>query len=314
MGTVAWDRRSVLRLAAVGGLATGLAGRAALPAEARGRTFDLAGPARTLYTGAELPSVTVQQSISFDAAGDRLFVAQLRSGSPGAAGDLQIHEVTRNGAVLGTMTLLGHGHGVSFATETVRGRLLLWTEGDARDNGYGTVLNRFTWHAGRTLERDDSRQQTFLPVPEGIECTCDIDHRHRRMAVRYHTTAGKRIAIMDLDQVARGEAPDRLADFPQPEMGTFQGYALHGDDLYTIDGNNYSDTNPLPGNTYLSRIDWRTGELQERVLNQTAAELEFREPEGIAIGGALSKRPRLYFGFASEGSGARRSNVFVLNR
>lgn len=59
MDTKLWDRRSVLRVAALGGLATAGVGAAAAPASARPKSFDLRGPARTLYTGAPLTSTTV---------------------------------------------------------------------------------------------------------------------------------------------------------------------------------------------------------------------------------------------------------------
>jgi hypothetical protein len=308
-----WDRRSVLRLAAIGGVATAVGVRTARPAAASAERFDLTAPARTLYAGAPLSSVTIQQSFAFDPEDDRLFVAQLLAGSPGSAGDLRINELDRHGRLVGAMTLLGYGHAVSFATQPVRRGLYLWTEGEANGNGYGTVLKRFRWEDGATLARDDPRAVTFRPVPEALETTCAIDHARGRMAVRYHTEAGKRIAIMKLSDVAAGGAPDRYADVAQPAgLGTFQGYALHGDDLYTIDGNSYSDTNPYPGNTYLSRIDCRTGELIERVHCRAADDLDFREPEGVAVGSSPSGAPRLYLGFASGVGGDRRSNLYYL--
>lgn len=212
------------------------------------------------------------------------------------------------------MTLLGYGHAVSFGVHRARpGRIELWIEGAANANGYGTVLKQVPWRHKAILERDDPRAKTHRLVPEALEYTCAIDHRHDRMAVRYHTAAGKRVAIFPLREVLRGRAPDRVADFAQPAgLGTFQGYALDGDDLYTIDGNSYSDDNPYPGNTYLSRIDCRTGELLERVHNRTADTLVFREPEGLAMG--PHGRPRLYLGFASGESGDRRSNLYYLQR
>ncbi|WP_147915235.1 teichoic acid biosynthesis protein C [Ruania zhangjianzhongii] len=314
MDTKLWDRRSVLRVAALGGLTAGVVGGAALPASARPKRFDLSAPAQTLYSGAPLSSVTVQQAFAFEPRFGRLFVAQLLAGSPGTAGDLRISEMSTDGQVLGWMTLLGYGHAVSFGVHRTRtGGLDLWVEGEANQNGYGTVLKQVPWQHDAVLDRDDPQAKTHRPVPEALEYTCAIDHRHRRMALRYHTDAGKRLAIVPLAEMLRGEVPERIADFPQPEgLGTFQGYALDGEDLYTIDGNSYSDTNPYPGNTYLSRIEWRTGELVERVHNLTADSLDFREPEGLAIG--PNRRPWLHLGFASGETGDRRSNLYFLDR
>lgn len=89
---------------------------------------------------------------------------------------------------------------------------------------------------------------------------------------------------------------------------------MDGDALYTLDGNSYSEDNPVPGNTYLGRIHWRTGELVERVHNVTGVELDFREPEGLAIEYPRHAPPRLYLGFASGVVGDRRSNIYYLQR
>ncbi len=309
MASVTWTRRRLLGAAGVTGLAVaGWSG--ARTASAGPRSFDLSSPAQALYTGATLASATVQQSFTVDPENNRLFVAQLKAGSPGVAGDLHVSEVDRRGRLLGAMALLGYGHAVSFAAQPFRGGTYLWTEGEANANGYGTVLKRFAWKNGATLSRDDSRATTFRPVPEALETTCAIDHVAGRMAVRYHTSAGKRVAIFRLADVAAGGAPDRLVDIAQPPgLGVFQGYALHGSDIYTLDGTAYGDTNPPPGNAYLSRIDTRTGELADRVLTQAGPDLTYREPEGMAIGPDGS---RLYFGFASGESGARRSNLFYV--
>lgn len=314
MGTRIWDRRNVLRAAIAGGAVAAGVGGVAGSAAARPPSFDLSAPARTLYSGAPLSSTTVQQAFAFEPRTGRLFVAQLLAGSPGTAGDLRISEMSAAGRVLGWMSLLGHGHAVSFGVHrSRRDGLELWIEGEANSNGYGTVLKQVPWQHGATMDRDDPHARTHHPVPEALEYTCAIDHRHGRMALRYHTDAGKRLAIVPLSQMLRGETPERIADFAQPEgLGTFQGYALDGDDLYTIDGNSYSDTNPHPGNTYLSRIDCRTGELVERVHSLTADSLDFREPEGLAIGPL--RQPRLYLGFASGGAGDRRSNLYFLDR
>ena len=315
MNTKLWDRRNALRLGALGGLAASVLGAGALPASARPRFFDLRTDARTLYTGAPLSSETIQQSFAFDPDRGRLFVAQLLAGSPGKAGDLRVTEMDRRGRILGWMTLLGYGHAVSFGVHRGRRGLDLWIEGRVNDNGYGTVLKQVPWRHGTTLDQDDPQAYDHLPVPGAMEYTCAIDHQHRRMAIAYWSGVDKRVAVLPLEEVLRGRAPDPIADFARPEgLGTFQGYALDGEALYTLDGNSYSDTTPTPGNTYLGRIDWRSGELVERVHNRTALDLDFREPEGLAIEYSRHRPPRLYLGFASGVVGDRRSNIYYLER
>lgn len=310
-----WNRRGVLRLGVLGGLAPGLLGAGAVPASARSRSFNLGTKARRLYTGARLSSTTIQQSFAFEPDHGRLFTAQLLAGSAGNAGDLRITEMDRLGRIRGWMTLMGYGHAVSFGVHHGRHSLDLWIEGNVNDNGYGTVLKQVPWQRGATLSQDDPRATNHQPVPNALEYTCAIDHWHGRMALCYWSGDDKRVAILPLGDVLHDRVPDPIADFSRPGgLGTFQGYALDGNDLYTIDGDSYSDTNPPPGNTYLARISWRTGELIERVHNVTGVALDFREPEGLAVQYPRHGRPRLYLGIASGEVGDRRSNLYYLER
>lgn len=308
-----WDRRGALRLGALGGVA--LAATGVRPAWAGSAGFDLGADADPLYTGASLSSETIQQSFTFEPVSGRLFVAQLLAGSPGVAGDLRVTEMDRQGQVMAWMTLLGYGHAVSFGVHRGQRGLDLWIEGRVNANGYGTVLKQVPWQHDVTMDQDDPRTVDHQPVAGAKEYTCSIDHRHNRMAICYWSGEDKRVAILPLQEVLRGRAPEPIADFVRPDgLGTFQGYALDGDDLYTIDGNSFGDTNPPPGNTFLGRIDWRSGTLAERVHNSTALDLSFREPEGLAIEYPSGGRRRLYLGFASGEIGDRRSNLYYLER
>lgn len=308
-----WDRRGALGLSALGGLALVAAGTN--PARASSQGFDLGEDARELYQGARLSSETIQQSFAFEPASGRLFVVQLLAGSAGADGDLRVTEMDRQGRIRGWMTLLGYGHAVSFGVVRGRRGIELWIEGRVNDNGYGTVLKQVPWQHDTVLDQDDPLTTDHQPVPDAQEYTCAIDHRHGRMAICYWSGEEKRVTVLPLREVLRGRVPVPIVDFVRPEgLGTFQGYALDGDDLYMIDGNSYGDTNPPPGNTFLSRIDWRTGELVERIHNTTAVDLSFREPEGLAIEYPRSGRRRLYLGFASGEIGDRRSNLYYLER
>jgi hypothetical protein len=314
------SRRRLLGLGGAGLTVVALSQATAAPAMGKKSSrFDLTADARTLYLHAQLASVTVQQSFTFDIENDRLFVAQLLAGTPGSAANLIISEMSKDGALLGSMILRGYGHGVSIAAQPVDGKTYLWTEADANTGGWGTRLARFEWQDGADYERDAGEVTKFQPVPEALETTCAIDPVHETMVVRYHTSAGKRLAWFTLREInqalANGCVPERLADFPQPPgLGTFQGYAVVDDYLYVYDGNAYKDTNPAPGNTHLGVIDMRSGELLERVLTTTGSDLVFREPEGMAVSVSPSGKPLLFFGFASGVGGDRRSNLFYLTR
>lgn len=115
-----------------------------------------------------------------------------------------------------------------------------------------------------------------------------------------------------------------LANVAQPtDLGTFQGYTIYGEYLYLLEGDAYSNTNPPPsdcgsatiaGNSRITSVHLNTGQVQQhRVPTKAACTLSYREPEGMAIYRTVGGETRLFFGFASGGSGARRCNVLYKN-
>jgi hypothetical protein len=95
----------------------------------------------------------------------------------------------------------------------------------------------------------------------------------------------------------------------------FQGYTSFGDFPYLLEGSGYGTSGSVPptGNTHITCVDWATGAIVDRQLVTDGADLDYREPEGMAIQVPDVTRPeraRLCFGFASGPTGARRANVF----
>ncbi|WP_028804735.1 hypothetical protein [Streptomyces sp. 142MFCol3.1] len=81
--------------------------------------------------------------------------------------------------------------------------------------------------------------------------------------------------------------------------------------LSRLAGAAYDDTANPPsgrGNTYVSRLDVRTGALVQRARTEAGYSLDHREPEGLAVrrAGGL----RLCIGLASGERGARRFSLY----
>ncbi|WP_329173832.1 phage baseplate protein [Streptomyces sp. NBC_01477] len=281
-------------------------------AVADGERFDLTQPSYDLFRNVALHSATVLQGFAFNDVNGRLFTIQLTSGTGSTSGDLTVTQLSLTGQQSGSMTLTGFGHGVSIAAQPVGSDTYLWTEKDANTNGYGAHLTRFRFVNGSTLDHGAASLPTYTPVAGGLEFTCSIDAQHDRMAVRYHTPAGKRIALFPLADATAGTFSNTILDIAQPDelaSVTIQGYTLYGNYLYTLDGTAYSAANPDPGNTYVRAVDLGTGEVVQRFLTTAGGSLTYREPEGMTVS-VIQGEPRLYFGFASQTGSPRLANIF----
>jgi hypothetical protein len=66
-----------------------------------------------------------------------------------------------------------------------------------------------------------------------------------------------------------------------------------------------------------AKVGLATGKVADRKRIEAASELEYREPEGMAIQLAKDGDPnsaRLAFGFASGGSGARQASIYYIDK
>jgi len=162
------------------------------------------------------------------------------------------------------------------------------------------------------LTKDSPELEKHRPIEGATRTTVTIDPAHGQLTMRYSLNKQFRFAVYDLEQVkARNYAP--LADVAQPAVGTFQGYASYGGYLYLLEGN----ANPMPGNTYITAVKWKTGEVVDRQLISAGSDVSFREPEGMAIRLPDERHPHkaeLSFGFASGNPPTRLANLFALDR
>ncbi|GHB37347.1 hypothetical protein GCM10010377_30430 [Streptomyces viridiviolaceus] len=311
-------RRGLLRTGAGAGLAAlglGYGAQSASAAVPTSPRFDLSQPSYDLFRDNVLHSKRVQQSFAFDSVNKRLFVAAKRYGSTEEAGDLCISELDFHGNYVSYMHLNGFGHGVAFGVRPSGSTSYLWIESDANSNGYGSKLACVKYTAGATLDSSSTSFGRFQPVSGATEYTCSIDPVHNRMIVRYHKDGAKHIAVYNVSDTDNGDFSNPLVDFTPPSIsGTPQGYTLYGSYMYFMTGNAYSDSNPDPGNTYITSINVNTGAIaQGPTLTKAGSTLTFREPEGLAVYRTDAGESRLFLGFATGVEGDRRSSIFYKN-
>ncbi|MFI9405190.1 hypothetical protein [Nocardia sp. NPDC052316] len=304
------SRRCFLGLGAAATLIVG--GRATAEEVTLGR-FALSAASTALLWRKALYDETVLQSFAFDNANGHIYTAQVRNGaSSAAAGDLCLTKLSTAGAVLGHMYLMGFGHGVQIGVEPAGTSAYLWTETDAVTEGgsaWGSRIARFEFADGRTVPASSAELRKYTLVPGATNTTCAIDPSTDRLIMRYKQGSEFHYAVFDRKVVEAG-GTTRLFDIPQPDgLGIFQGYTAFGDYLYLLTGNAYGDSNPAPGNTYLTSVDLRTGAQVQQALTQAGKSLDYREPEGMAIQ-LVAGRPRLCFGFASGAEKARSASIF----
>ncbi|MCF1594951.1 phage baseplate protein [Streptomyces muensis] len=280
--------------------------------------FDLSVPSeRWLWKRDTLKEPTILQSFAFDEVAEHLYVLQLTPGGS-AAGDLCLNRLDHRGDRLGHMYLRGFGHGVSMGVQrTTDGIVWIWTEADAR-NGYGSGVTRFRFFHGATRETGDVHVRHPIPGSTGNQPS--ICQATGRIAVRHRMNGVPRYRIYDLDTFVAGDYTTHVADLaqtgthPDPTV-PFQGYALHGDHLYQLAGTPYDpETNPPAGrgDTHVSCLDIRTGEVVQRRRTEAGYSLDHREPEGMAV--CRTPQARLCMGFASGAVGARKFSVYYKPR
>ncbi|MEU5522799.1 teichoic acid biosynthesis protein C [Streptomyces sp. NPDC093250] len=314
-----FSRRALIRTGAGASLAAlglGVGAQSASAAVGATKRFDLTQPSYDLFRSKNTHGPRVQQSFAFDWVNKFLFVATKRSGSAESAGDLCINKMDFDGNYLSYMHLNGFGHGVAFAALPSGSGTELWIECAANGNGYGTALAPIRYAANTTLG-SPAASAAYRPISGATEYTCSVDPVHERMIVRYHTSAGKRIAVYPLSAFRTRNFGSPLVDFKQPAIpGTPQGYTLYGSYMYFLTGDAYpGDGSPSgDGNSYVTSIDVNTGTVKQGpVLTKAGSTLHHREPEGLAIYRTDAGEARLFIGFATGVEGDRRSSIFYKN-
>ncbi|WP_392673323.1 signaling protein [Streptomyces sp. LN785] len=233
------------------------------------------------------------------------------------AGDLCVSVLSRSGAETGHMYLRGFGHGISFGVESSGGELLLWVESDVDPRtGYGRAVARIPFHDGVVLDSSSPRVRHHRPLPGSQQLHPTLDPAARRVLVSHWIGRTHHYTVYRTEDFVSGryEPLHHVEDSALRDGETFQGCALHGDHIYQLTGQQYTDAaggNPpsAGGNTFVSAIDVRSGRTVGRRKVTAGPRLNFREPEGIAV--RPGPEARLCVAFSVKTPGRRELAVYA---
>ncbi|WP_158942695.1 hypothetical protein [Streptomyces sp. ERV7] len=293
--------------------------------------IDIAGPVGKLLHRRPLKNSTVMQSFNTDPVSGDLFVLQLMQGgltlsgesapvdydTRNGNGDMCVTRLNRSGAITGYMYLRGFGHGVNLGVENRGGTIRLWTETASQPNskneGFGTSITNFDFRSGTVLDYGSSlHAKPYRPTPTALFATPAIDRSSNELVVRFYSDGATHFERYDLAKASVGDF-QALQRIEMPtDLGVFQGYTSHKGVLYMLSGESSTATrNPSPGNTYITAMEWATGNVLTRQFITAAPGLEWREPEGMHID-TRNGVTNLHFGFACEDPGPRTCTIVTI--
>ncbi|MGW4896462.1 phage baseplate protein [Kitasatospora sp. NPDC004240] len=324
-------------------------GKALLVPSAR---VDVGADSVRQYLGKELTDATVLQCFAYDNVNGHVYLAQVTGGNwvlegdPGPLtaeerarrGDLTVTRWTTAGEASGFMHLRGFGHGVALGVEVTGKEVHLWVEAASVANskgiGFGTRIARVRFVHDSVVT--SSTIPVHDPVPGSLYNAVAVDPVYDRLVHRYQLDGRFRYRVHDLALARLGVWTAPLAEIEEPAVvapvidaaygsPSFQGFTAAGRYLYMLHGDPYGTTEPSnggtlvvsrpgTGNTFVSAVDLLTGQLVKTSMSRAAIDLEYREPEGIAIRLPDPANPAVFelaFGFASGPAGARVATVYL---
>lgn len=278
-----------------------------------------------------LSEVTVAQSIDFDYVNQWMYVGQvIQDGrqfpdepapvpfaTREANGDMSISRLRMDGTLESNMYIRGAGHGTSVAVAP-DGRL--WTDADSSGSGFARAIALITYEPGAIRDSDSlaTLYRPFGPPSGSHGLSVSVDQRFGKMCIRRtfpDPGNGRRHYLFNLNDTMQGNFTNILHEVDQPAnqppdtpggIGTSQGMCTYGDYFYSLEGN------PEANNTYISRLNWQTGQTEQKVHQvEIFDDITYREPEGLTVQ-SIPGNPganKLVFGFASGSAGARKYNL-----
>lgn len=281
--------------------------------------FDITVPGTVMLPEQRLSQTGSHQNVAVDDAHGLMYSTQIINGGrmwpPETApktqaqraldGDLAITRMTMDGAITGVMYVRGAGHGVSLTCEPVGADTFLWMEADSQEDGVfglGTKVGRVKFVDQAVV--DQPAVEKFDPVPGFRRVFNSVDFHTNRIMVSWADLTPERNRVYRVYNLDDFKAHNYRVLYQWPIVGlpadrSLQNHVLFGNYVYQLTGHNYSGTNPPPGDSYISVTDIRNGRLLERVFNDTALELNNREPEALNIWWAPDG-PRLFQGFSTN--------------
>jgi hypothetical protein len=283
--------------------------------------LDGSAPAAPVLTGLKLHDPSVMQSFAYDPVNRVWIFAQVTRGlglnaaQHAALGDMTLTRVSASGVVLGYKLLRNAGHGVSIGVELVGTTEYIWTEfGMLKPStGYGAHIARFKWANNVGTEQLDLATSPLV-IRYGVNAGMtqqapSINNNDGLIGIHYQDPKlGSRWAVYNLAAFKQRNYISLFRTTIEPLPGIEQGWAFNGDSIAVLTGHAYdSTTNPPPGDTMLSTYRTRsTNDLLTSLADNTAATLDYREPEGMT----RISDTNICTGFASGPAGARLANVY----
>lgn len=284
--------------------------------------FEISVPGQLMLPEQPLSQTGSNQNVALDWVNDRLYSTQIINGGvllPGEiapaktqaqraqSGDLAITQMTRTGTITGVMYVRSMGHGVSLTAEPVGADTYLWMECEAALDGvfsYGSQVGRVRFVDGATVDSSSVDVEKFNPWTGVRRVFNSVDFANDRIMVSSADMTSARNRSYRTYNLTQFKLGIYTVEYTWPRVGggddgRIQNHCLYGNFVYQLSGHNYSATNPPPGDSYIDATDITTGLLAERFFNDTATELNNREPEALNVDYGVPS-PRLFHSYSTN--------------
>lgn len=267
--------------------------------------FDIRDKQLNSYkTNFDLKDVTVLQSFDIDINKNEIYAIQLKKGT---TADLVVTKLNLNKEIIGSMELLGFGHGTNMAIEENGADIYIWVESNANDKGYGTRISRIKYEEGKIYT--NTSENSFNLLKDHTNLSPSIDKINNKLCLRSRYNGKVFYTVFNLNSIVCN-APVKLNQFELPfgvEELAVQGHEIYKDYIYIFEGVGADENNTSVA--YVSVIDFN-GNIKYRTLVRGAEELTLREAEGIKLKQLTLEKHCLYIGFASGQTGERKANIY----
>lgn len=297
----------------------------------------------TFKTATALTESSVLQSFDYDPVlGDIYYIQVSYAGT--VSGDPKPLMITRLKAdgTTSKMKLVWAGHGTNMAVANIGGKPYIFTGGKAtmKSDGSETRADACCWFryvGGATADlRNDSftHSGTTYPIKTYDRASKNneypaVDEVSRLFCSRTTGTNVNYFAIFNLDDmltdpstakalstctINKGDNPTSTSGDKGYNTWDHQGYTIHGDYLYILEGVGTESATALNGKPtlWLHVYDWRRKQfvIRRQLTNSTINGLTHGEPEGIKVRLNSDGHAEILVGVAVGSSGARKATIY----
>lgn len=291
-----------------------------------------------------LASVRVLQSFDVDPVTGDVFYIQLdgRGAVDGDPEPLRITRVKANGS-MSSMRLVWSGHGTNMAVANIDGQQYIFTGGKAvlpSSSAEETRADACCWFRYVENATADLRENSFTHSGvtydiSSYDCPSRnneypaVDEVNRLFCVRNTASGVNYYRIFDLDDMLANKSKavtladvtiykksNPTTDAKDNGYNTWdhQGYTIHGDYLYVIEGVGTEASDAIDGKPtiYLHVYDWRNKKFmfRRRLNNSAIAALNSGEPEGVKLRVNDDGQAEILIGLVQGQVGSRKAVIY----